>query len=147
MDDPPHLKVLKDFLKWILESPEVMDDPLFSKNGIFNDILVETYAQLERKKASDEKKQKVVSAAVVVNNFVEDIDPNDYPTLNAKQICLKTDKDIMSVLNNIIKLSKKVKSVDLLKVLNYNDEATSLVEVPCSAKQSAIASTVVQMGT
>jgi hypothetical protein len=40
------------------------------------------------------------------------------------------------VLRDIIKLSKKVKAVDLLKVLNYNDATTSLVEVPCSAKQS-----------
>ncbi len=112
-----------------------MDDPSFFKNGVLNDIFVgETCEQLldRQKKASDENKQKAVSAAVVVNNFVEQIDPNDYPTLNAKKICLKTDKDITSVLRDIIKLSKKVKSVDLLKVLNYNDATTSLVEVPCS---------------
>jgi hypothetical protein len=35
-----------------------------------------------------------------------------------------------------MKLSKQVRSVDLLEVLNYNDTTTSLVEVPCSAKQS-----------
>ena len=35
-----------------------------------------------------------------------------------------------------MKLSKRVESVDLLKVLHYNDSTTSLVEVPCSAKQS-----------
>jgi hypothetical protein len=54
-----------------------------------------------------------------------------------KKICLCTDKDILPVLRDIIKLSKKVKSVDLLKVLHYNDSTTSLVEVPCSAKQSS----------
>jgi hypothetical protein len=90
-DDPPHLKNLKDFLKWILKLPEVMDDPSFFKNGVLNDIFVESCEQLERKKASDKKKEKVVCAVVVVNNFVEQIDPNDYPTLNAKQIGLKTD--------------------------------------------------------
>jgi hypothetical protein len=38
------------------------------------------------------------------------------------------DKDITTVLCDIInKLSKKVKYVDLLKVLNYNDKITSLV--------------------
>jgi hypothetical protein len=42
------------------------------------------------------------------------------------------------VLRDILKLSKKVKSVDLLKVLHYNDSTTSLVEVPCSAKQSGL---------
>jgi hypothetical protein len=36
----------------------------------------------------------------------------------------------------IIWLSKKVKSVDLPKVLNYNDSTTSLVKVPHSANQS-----------
>jgi hypothetical protein len=35
-----------------------------------------------------------------------------------------------------VKLSKKVKSVELLKVLNFDDKITSLVAVPCSAKQS-----------
>jgi hypothetical protein len=33
-----------------------------------------------------------------------------------------------------MKLAKKVKSIDLLKVLNYNDSTTSLVKVPCSAR-------------
>jgi hypothetical protein len=68
--------------------------------------------------------------------FQGDSQPKDYPALLSKNICLQTDKDIMPVLWDIIKLSKKVRSVDLLKVLNYNDTATSLVEVPCSAKQS-----------
>jgi hypothetical protein len=36
----------------------------------------------------------------------------------------------------LLKLSKQVKSVDLLQVLHHNDATTSLVEVPCSSKQS-----------
>jgi hypothetical protein len=35
-----------------------------------------------------------------------------------------------------MKLSKEVRSVGLLKVLNYNDTTTSPVEAPCYAKQS-----------
>ncbi len=71
-----------------------------------------------------------------MNHFQEIVDPKDYPTLDSLNICLQTDKYIMPVLRDIMKLSKKVRSVDLLKVLNYNDMTTSLVEVPCSAKQS-----------
>jgi hypothetical protein len=82
------------------------------------------------------KKQQAVSAAVAMNRFKETVDPKDYPTLDYKKICLQTDKDIAPGLWDIMKLSKKVRSVDLLKVLNYNDTTTSLVEVPCSAKQS-----------
>jgi hypothetical protein len=33
-------------------------------------------------------------------------------------------------------MSRQVRSIDLLKVVNSNDITTSLVEVPCSAKQS-----------
>jgi hypothetical protein len=82
------------------------------------------------------KEQQALSAAIAMNRFEETADPKDYPTLHSKNICLKTDKDISPVLRDIMKLSKKVRSVALLKVLNYNDTATSLVEVPCSAKQS-----------
>jgi hypothetical protein len=71
-----------------------------------------------------------------VITFTEHINPKDYPTLHSKHICLQTDTEITAVLRDILKLSKKVKSVDLLKVLHYNDSTTSLVEVPCSAKQS-----------
>jgi hypothetical protein len=96
--------------------------------------------EVERKKAADENKQKVVSVAVdvavAVNQFTKTINPQEYPTLHSKKICLGTDKDILSVLGDIIKLSKKLKLVGLLKVLHYNDTTTSLVEVPCSAKQS-----------
>jgi hypothetical protein len=84
------------------------------------------------------KEQQGVSAVVAMNCFEETIDPKDYPALDSKNICLQTDKDITPVLRDIMKLSKKVRSVDLLKVLNYNDTTTSLVEVPCSAKQSGL---------
>jgi hypothetical protein len=83
------------------------------------------------------KEHHAASAAVAINCFEETIDPKDYPTLGSKNICLKMDKDITPVLCDIMKkLSNKVRSVNLLKVLNYNDTTTSLVEVPCSAKQS-----------
>jgi hypothetical protein len=82
------------------------------------------------------KEQQAVSAAVAMNRFEETVDPKDYPTLDSKNICLlQTDKDITPVLRDIMKLSKKVRSVNLLKVLNYNDTTTNLVEVPCSGKQ------------
>jgi hypothetical protein len=61
------------------------------------------------------------------------------PTLANKhlaQVSGESNKDIAVVLHDIIKLSKKVKSVDILQVVNYNDATTSIVEVPCSAKQS-----------
>jgi hypothetical protein len=82
------------------------------------------------------KEEKAVSAAVAVNCFEKLIEPKDYPTLDSKGICLKTERDIKAVLKDIMKLAKKVKSIDLLKVLNYNDSTTSLVEVPCSARWS-----------
>jgi hypothetical protein len=81
------------------------------------------------------KKHKLVSVAHD-NVFDEHIDSQDHPTLQAKQISVESDKDIAAVLRDIIKLSKKVKSVDILKVVNYNDATTSLVKIPCSAKQS-----------
>jgi hypothetical protein len=82
------------------------------------------------------KEQQAVSAAVAMKCFEETVNPKDYPTLLSKTISLQTDKDITRVLQDIIKFSKSVRSVDLLKVLNYNDMTTSLVEVPCSAKRS-----------
>jgi hypothetical protein len=82
------------------------------------------------------KEEQAVSAAVVMNCFEGTVNPKDYPALVSKNICLQTDKDIPPVFGDIMKLSKKVRSVDLLKVLNYNDTTTSLVEVPCSANQS-----------
>jgi hypothetical protein len=82
------------------------------------------------------KKQKAVSAAVEVNHFTEVIDAKQFPTLAAKNTCLTSDKDIKAVMRELVKLSKQVKSVDLLQVLHHNDATTSLVEVPCSSKQS-----------
>jgi hypothetical protein len=85
---------------------------------------------------SSESEKAIRASVLGVNSFFETINPKDYPTLSALNICLKTDRDIKAVIRDLIKLSKKVKSVDLLKVLNYNDSTTSLVEVPCSARQS-----------
>jgi hypothetical protein len=82
------------------------------------------------------KEQQAVSATVAMNRLKETVDPKDYPSLNSKNICLQTDKDITPVLQDIMKLSKEVRSVALLKVLNYDDTTTSPVEAPCSAKQS-----------
>jgi myosin heavy subunit len=99
------------------------------------EIFIRT-CEIERLNAEDEKKQQAVRAAVQIHSFEENINPKDYPTLHSKHICLKTDKDITAILRDIMKLSKEVKSIDLLKVMNYDDRPTSLVEVPCSAKQS-----------
>jgi hypothetical protein len=56
--------------------------------------------------------------------------------LVAKNVVLTSHKDITPVLCNIVRLSKQIESVDLLKVLNFKDKTTSLVVVPCSPKQS-----------
>jgi hypothetical protein len=121
--DDPDMKVLKDFLSRILASPDVLNDPSFFKKDISRSTMramfVETCELEERKKAAHKNKQKAVSVAVVVNKFVETINPKDYPTLDSKRIFLETDRDIAPLLGDIIKLSKKVKLVDLLKVLNY----------------------------
>ena len=115
MDDPPHMKVLKDFLKHIVSYPDVIDNPAFFTKDVshstIQDILVGTCIEFERERerkiASNENKQKAVSAAVVVNRFLELIDPNEYPTLDSKRICLQTDKVITPVLRDIMKLLKK----------------------------------------
>jgi hypothetical protein len=82
------------------------------------------------------KKQKAVSVAGEVNHFAEVIDAKQFPTLAAKNACLTSDKDIKAVMRELVKLSKQVKSVALLQVLHHKDATTSLVEVPCSSKQS-----------
>jgi hypothetical protein len=46
------------------------------------------------------------------------------------------NKDIQKLLREIVKMLRQVRSVNLLKVVSSNDVTTSLVEVPCSAKQS-----------
>jgi hypothetical protein len=37
------------------------------------------------------KEQQALSAAVALNRFEETVDPKDYPTLDSKNICLRTD--------------------------------------------------------
>jgi hypothetical protein len=78
------------------------------------------------------KEQQAVSAAVAMNRLEETVDPKNYPTLNSKNTCLQTDKDITPVLEDIMKLSKEVRSVVFLKVLNYDDTTTSPVALPSS---------------
>jgi hypothetical protein len=75
--------------------------------------------ELERKNA--ENKKQLASATVDINRFMEHMNPKDYPMLDSGPICQKTDKYIMVILCGIMKLSKEVKNIDLLKDLNYND--------------------------
>jgi hypothetical protein len=70
------------------------------------------------------------------SKITEVIDAKQLPTLVAKNTCITSDKDIKAVTRELVKISKQVKSVDLLEVVHCNDTTTSLVEVPCSAKQS-----------
>ncbi len=143
----PKMDLIKVFLSKILASPDDMNDPSFFKNGVgsstIGDLLQQTAAEIEKKKEEDEKMEEAVSAALRVETFSENnVLPSNYPFLadlqdsRGRQICLKTNKDIQKLLREIVKMSRQVKSVDLLKVINSNDVTTSLVEVPCSAKQS-----------
>jgi hypothetical protein len=128
------------FFSKMLTSPEVMQHPSFFNADLagLEKMFVQTCfetCELARKKEK-EKKQEAFSAAVEVQIFKEIVDPQQHPSLVAKNIVLTSDEDITPVLRDVVKPSKKVKSVDLLKVLNFNDKITSLVAVPCSAKQS-----------
>jgi hypothetical protein len=60
----------------------------------------------------------------------------DIQDSRGQRICLTANKDIQKLLREIVKMSRQVRLIDLLKVVNSNDITTSLVEVPCSAKQS-----------
>ena len=86
--------------------------------------------------------EEAVSAALRVETFSENnVLPSNYPFLadlqdsRGRQIGWKTNKDIQKLLREIVKMSPQVKSVEILKVVNSNNVTTSLVEVPCSAKQ------------
>jgi hypothetical protein len=89
-----------------------------------------------KKKEDDDKRQKAVSVGIEVKQLSEVIDATQFPTLVAKNICITSNKDIKAVMRELAKLSKQVKSVDLLQVLHSNDTTTSLVKVACSAKES-----------
>ena len=87
--------------------------------------------------------EEAVSAALRVETFSENnVLPSNYPFLadlqdsRGRQIGWKTNKDIQKLLREIVKMSPQVKSVEILKVVNSNNVTTSLVEVPCSSKQS-----------
>jgi hypothetical protein len=69
--------------------------------------------------------------------FDKRFEPQEHPTLFAKNIGPTSDEDITPpVPRKIFELSRKAKSVDLLKVLHLNALTTRRVEVPCLAKQS-----------
>jgi hypothetical protein len=135
---------LKEFLSKILAHPNIVDNDLFFRKDLSPEMLESMFLQTCKEtcakeiKKQKEKKQEAVSAAVQVNMFQATVDPNDYPTLVLKNIAITSDEEITPVLREIVKLAKVVKSdsVDILKVLHLNDSTTSLVEVPCSAKQS-----------
>jgi len=139
----PHQN-LKDFLSKILAVPDMVDHESFFRKDLSPVMLESMFLQtcnetcVSEIQKQKEKKQEAVSAAVQVNVFETPVEPNDYPILVSKNISLTSDEEITPVLREIVKLSKVVKSdsVDILKVLHRNDSTTSLVEVPCSAKQS-----------
>jgi hypothetical protein len=119
---------VKDFFS----TQDETNDPSFlqlldkSSNCRMEEIFIRTCV-IERLNAEDKKKQQAVCTAVRIHSFEENINLKDYSTLHSKHICLKMDKDITAILCDIMKLSKEVKSIDLLKVMNYNDQPTSLV--------------------
>jgi hypothetical protein len=128
------------FLSKTLASPDVMLDPSFFNMDLagLKNLFVQTCfdtCELERKKEK-KKKQEAVSAALEVQIFEETVDPHQRLALVAKNVVLASDEDITPALRDVVNLSKKVKSVDLLKVLHVNGRVTSLVAAPCSAKQS-----------
>jgi hypothetical protein len=142
-EEVQHHQNLKDLLSKIIASPSMLEDPSFFKNDlsekdlqlIFEATCIETCCELERRQEMV-KKQKAVSDAVEVKCFEEVVDVKTFPTLVSKGICLTSDIDVTPVLRDLVKLSKTVKSVDLLKVLHFNGATTSLVEIPCSTKMS-----------
>jgi paraquat-inducible protein B len=112
-------------------------------SSTIGDLLQQTAAEIEKKKEEEEKIEEAASAALRVETFSENnVLPSNYPFLadlqdsRGQQICLKMNNDIQKLLREIMKMSRQVRSVNLLKVVNSNDVTTSLVEVPCSAKQS-----------
>jgi hypothetical protein len=111
-------------------------------SSTIGDLLQQTAAKIEKKKEDDEKREEAASARFVETFSESNVLPSNYPFLadlqdgRGRKICLKTNTDIQKLLREIVKMSRQVRSVDLLKVVNYNNVTTSLVEVPCSAKQS-----------
>jgi hypothetical protein len=129
---------LKSFLSKVLASPDLDNCSFFEVDATLLESMwlqaCNETCELERRK--EKKEQEAVSAAVQVQFFEEKVEPHEYPILFAKNIGLSSDEDITPVLREIVKLSKRIKSADVLKVLHCNDSTTSLVEIPCSAKQS-----------
>ena len=128
---------LRFFLvKTSIFNPSFFKDGMSAKHieSIFNEacVLEETCSDddLERKEIHNNK-QKAVRDAMEDNYFEEVIDAKEFPILASKGISITSDADITPVLRDIVKLSKRVKSVDLLKVVHLNGATTTLVEIPC----------------
>jgi hypothetical protein len=72
-DADPQMKIIKAFLSKILASPDVMKDPSFFKDGVgsstIGDLLQQTAAETEKKKAGDKKIEEAISAALRVELF------------------------------------------------------------------------------
>jgi hypothetical protein len=113
----------------------VFDSPSF----LIKDMTAETIQRLfletcketcasEIKKQKEKKQESVSAASQAAQPFETTLKPQECPTLVSKNISLTSNQDLMPVLRKIVKLSKQVESVDILKILNLNDSTTSLVE-------------------
>jgi hypothetical protein len=108
-DADPQKKVIKVFLSKILASLSVMKDPSFFKDGVgsstIGDLLQQTAAEIEKKKANDKKIEEAFSAALRgVETFSEIyVLPSHFPFLadlqdsRGRRICLTTNKDIQKL--------------------------------------------------
>jgi hypothetical protein len=119
--------VIKAFLLKILASPDVMKGPSFFKDGVgsskIGDLLQQAAVEIEKKKAEHKKIEEAVSAPLRVETFSENnVLPSNFPFLadlqdsRDRRICLKTNKDIQKLLREILKMSRQVRYIVLLKV-------------------------------
>jgi hypothetical protein len=73
-----------------------MKDPSFFKDGVgstIGDLLQQTAAEIEKKKAKDKKIEEAVSAALPVETFSENYSMSYLPIfLKGGRICLKTNR-------------------------------------------------------
>ncbi len=92
----------------------------------------------------DNKIEETVNAALLVETFSEKKCLTSQFSFflqisqdsRGQRICLTMNKNIQKLQLEILKMSRQVRSVNLVKVVDSNDITTSPVEVPCSAKQS-----------
>ena len=78
--------------------------------------------------------EEAVKAAVNPRLIEEEINEEKYPVLKLYGIPVRDDQVIQNVLRDITKLSKEVKSINLLTFSTYNDTPTTLVRVPKSKR-------------